>query len=77
LQLLAGRYGVVSRIEPGFINVIVLARGEDEIAVPLNPPLYAVFAPIVIRRVLERFDITEEELRSAYNGWIERSGTNG
>jgi hypothetical protein len=59
------------------MNLIVLARGEDEIVVPLNPPLYTMFAPIVIRRVLERFDITEEELRSAYNDWIERSGTNG
>jgi hypothetical protein len=57
---------------------VIRQKAKHFFTVQTDPlPDFSVFAPIVINRIRDRFDISHEEPLSAYDGWLERSGTHG
>jgi hypothetical protein len=71
LHLLAAHFGIQSRLEPGYPHCVILTRGDNEAGFPLNAPRYDVFAPLVIFRIIERFDdVTRERLFTVYNEFL-------
>lgn len=65
LNVLQQHYGVLSRLEPGYEHHVIIYRGDDEFALPLNAPKLDTFAPFAIKRIIDRFeDIDEDGLMS-------------
>ena len=73
--MLLEHFGIQSKTEVSYPRHVVLARGDDEIGIPLHPSAYdpairEVFSPLVIIRIMERYHITREEFCVAYNQYL-------
>lgn len=61
LNVLQQHFGVMSRLDPAYPRHVIIYRGDDEFVVPLNLPKLDTFAPLAIRRIIDRFEDVDED----------------